>query len=326
MRLHSQFLGAPDRGDLVASEISPMVVLFGAGASYGAGDTEPKPPPLGQDLFEALRRLYASTWGRIPAELATSFRDNFELGMEVVIERHGFEVGPLMQGMAKFFSVFSVSHTGENLYQRLLQHAQAKNYYNNLLLATLNYDCILETAASQVGLSVNYFGNLPSQSSTISVWKLHGSCNFKLTGIEATRGVQYSGTGIEFGGGIEVLQPREVRTYYSGNTALYPCMALYAKGKPVSVAPALLANAQRKWDEVVREARLVVVIGVNPNPDDAHVWAPLAETDAELLYIGGVKSFRNWQNEFRNNKKCTVLASTWSAVSNGLVERLASTV
>ncbi len=30
------------------------VFIFGAGASHGAGEVSPQPPPLGRNLFEAL--------------------------------------------------------------------------------------------------------------------------------------------------------------------------------------------------------------------------------------------------------------------------------
>ena len=299
----------------------PMVVLFGAGASFGGGDTSPKSPPLGKDLFEVLQRLYPPTWGQIPSELAGTFRANFEEGMGVVIEKHGFAIGPLMQDVAKFFSIFSVG-SGTNLYVRFIRKAREQGYLGNLLLSTLNYECILETALSLAGLSISYFGELPNDSGTAGVWKLHGSCNFRLKELQASRGIRYSGTGISFGGGIDPLQPAEVQSYYSGNTALYPAMALFATGKPISIAPAPIKDAQAKWGELVKRASLVAVIGVNPNPDDSHLWTPLAETDAELVYIGGPDNFQAWKGQYRESKNSKMLGSGWDQGFDALISEL----
>lgn len=277
---------------------------------------------MGQDLFDILHRLYPTTWGQVPIRLAAQFRSNFEEGMGTVIEKHGFAVAPLMQDMAKFFSIFSVEDDS-NLYVRLMRHASDQGYLSKLLLSTLNYECVLETAFRYIGLRVNYFGELPNDSASAGIWKLHGSCNFRLKGIEATRGVSFSGTGVSFEGGIEPLQPKDVQTYYSGNTALYPAMALFAQGKPVSIAPTPIKSAQARWNDVVREASLVAIIGVNPNPDDHHIWTPLAETDAELVYIGGEVPFEAWKAQFRSDKSSRFLGSRWDKSFEVLTSELA---
>jgi hypothetical protein len=45
------------------------VVLFGAGASYGAGGIVPDSPPLGWDLYDRLCRCYPDSWGALPPTL-----------------------------------------------------------------------------------------------------------------------------------------------------------------------------------------------------------------------------------------------------------------
>ncbi len=55
------------------------VILFGAGASYGSERIGM--PPLGANLFEALRRFNPSGWGSIGEPFATKFREDFEAGM-----------------------------------------------------------------------------------------------------------------------------------------------------------------------------------------------------------------------------------------------------
>jgi hypothetical protein len=40
-----------------------IVILFGAGASYGAGHVLPQAPPLGANLYDALAAQYPKEWG-----------------------------------------------------------------------------------------------------------------------------------------------------------------------------------------------------------------------------------------------------------------------
>jgi len=41
---------------------------------------------------------------------------------------------------------------------------------------TLNYECILDVAASHLGLKLAYLAKVPPLGNLL-VWKLHGSCN-----------------------------------------------------------------------------------------------------------------------------------------------------
>ena len=131
---------------------------------------------------------------------------------------------------------------------------------HDILWSTLNYECLLEIAGSQLGYSINYFKDpVADATKELPVWKLHGSCNFRVTGLEATRGVQF-GTGVVFGGGIQPIDPGQVATVYQGKTALYPAMALYAANKPISMSPAPIRDAQQRWATYVRNAEKLLVV------------------------------------------------------------------
>lgn len=58
------------------------VILFGAGASYGAERFGM--PPLGKALFESLRQFDPNGWGQIKEPLASKFCSDFERGMVVL--------------------------------------------------------------------------------------------------------------------------------------------------------------------------------------------------------------------------------------------------
>ena len=59
------------------------VILFGAGASYGAGHIQPEAPPLGEGLYEALATHYPNEWCSQSQleKWADKFRDDFEQTM-----------------------------------------------------------------------------------------------------------------------------------------------------------------------------------------------------------------------------------------------------
>jgi hypothetical protein len=293
------------------------VVLFGAGASFGSGSVVPTPPPLGAGLFPVLHRLYAS-WRSIPDDAAKLFVPNFEAGMAAVTEKYSMAIAPLMQDMAIFFAAFGMRPEDDNLYLRLLRDTAARK---DLIWSTLNYECLLEIAGSILTHPINYFAEPTDSSKELPVWKLHGSCNFKVTGLEATRGVSFGG-GVVFGGGIHPMNPGEVRAHYKGTTALYPAMALYAKGKPIAMSPAPIQDAQKRWAERVRSADKVLLIGVRPNADDAHLWDPLKETDAAIAYVGGKSELDAWIAAHRSTKPTEYLGNRWTSTYDAAIDFL----
>jgi len=285
------------------------IVLFGAGASFGSGHVYPKPPPLGMDLFPALRGLYAA-WREVPETLANLFQKSFEAGMAEVIEKHGFAIAPLMQGMAIFFSIFTITRDAQNRYVSLLQSTACRT---TIIWSTLNYECLLEIAGSRLGHRISYFKDpVPDGTAELPVWKLHGSCNFRIAGLEATRGVRFR-TGVVFGGGIEPIDPGRVLAIYQGSTALYPAMALYAANKPISMSPAPIQDGQQRWGAHVRSADRILILGVRPNPDDEHIWGPLSETEGEIAYVGSKNAFQEWVAEYRAGRPFRHLADSWTA-------------
>lgn len=291
------------------------LVLFGAGASFGSGDVQPRTPPLGADLFTALQKLYP-TWRSIPENAAVAFSEDFEGGMHRVIEHYGFAIGPLMQEMAIFFSIFGIPQDGDNRYVNLLHSLAGQS---DIVWSTLNYDCLLESAASRLDRAIAYFNDPMRDDSTVPIWKLHGSCNFRVGNIKATRGVKFSGTGVVFEGGIEPIQPSEVKNHYGGNTALYPAMALYAAGKPISMSPRVIQDAQGRWADHVNGSDKVLTIGVNPNPADIHVWDPIAMSPALVGFVGSEDSFNEWLAEYRPKLPSQYLGATWGIAEERVI-------
>lgn len=291
-----------------------IVILFGAGASHGAEGVIPLAPPLGTTLYEELSLMFPQGWGNFSQSIQEQFRNNFEEGMSSLWDSGSHAIPLLMQQMAIFFARYLLySHRIDN-YSKLLDNILPAA--KPIFFSSLNYDCLFEIAVSMSGRSINYFANAPASDSDIIIWKLHGSCNFlPHGGVTATRGVS-------FGTGIQPVNPSQVLTYCTGNTALYPVMAVYSRGKPVQIASQIIQQIQKFWATAIESASTVVIIGVNPYPVDSHIWQPLSTTKAKLLFVGNENTFSIWRSEYRRDKDSVYLGSHFGscieAISNNL--------
>jgi len=295
------------------------VILFGAGASYGSGAVHPEPPPLGDQLFDLLTRAFPASWGALPNDHQARFRESFELGMGALLATGSHAVPPMMQEFAILFSRYQ-SRPG-NAYSLLVESLDEAGKIDRTAYASLNYECLLEWALMMYHQPVAYFG--PKRGFT-DVWKLHGSCNFLPTGLSvapARTGVTYGGSGVKIGAGIEPVEPSTVPSHLR-DTGLYPAMAHYAPGKEVQISEHSIQKVQDLYAAAVAAAESVGVIGVRPNVEDGHVWAPLAETPARILYVGGRDAYNDWRRSHRGNRPTEHLGDRFSEAIAPLVDAL----
>jgi len=297
------------------------LILMGAGASCGCQHVYPKQPPLSSQLYDELVNSFPYSWGETSEMQAVQFRENFELGMDVIWQRQSPIIPTLMRDMAIYFSQFRPDGSPLDFYSRLLIYIRSHNMENKIIFSTINYECLIELVVSSLGLQIDYFSDTPSSKEKITLWKLHGSCNFMPRGLSATRGVLYT-AGVQFGAGIVPIQPHEVLAFCRSNTALYPAMSIFARGKPMQICPQIIQLLQNFWKSCVAKAEKVVIIGVNPNLNDTHIWTPLANTDAKILYIGNQKRFENWRRQFRPTRDSVWLAGTFEKGFNDLLENI----
>jgi hypothetical protein len=279
-----------------------LVFLFGAGASQGALHIKPHQPPLGRELYDALAAGYPKEWG--PEShlhfFAADLRDNkFERTMaEEVCPR----VAPLSilewyRPMALFFSSFAPDGTEKDLYSELLRALRGGRRLRTTVFGSLNYDCIFELAALRQGLTVSY-QPATGGDEAVEVLKVHGSCNFITEDMSRWRHQLTSpGASVEFQ--FRMLPPAGLpetlgRVFSNRETHHYPIMSLYATGKGTIVAPVQIWNIRNSWGARAREADMLVIIGVSPNPEDLHVWEPVRETRARVFYVGGKAEFGQW--------------------------------
>lgn len=298
------------------------LVLFGAGASHGPPSIIPSQPPLGSDLYQSLAAMFPHSWGSMPSELETEFIHDFETGMAQLWESGSHAIPNLMQHMAIFFAQYNIEASGTDSYSALLEQLANEGKLANTIFSTLNYECLLEIAASTSGRAVNYKSEYTPSEEALTIWKLHGSCNF-LPGeaIKATRGVSYS-SGVSMNIGVREVNPSEVAPYLTSNTALYPVMSIYTEGKPVQISRNVIESLQNSWKVAVDSAEAVAVVGVHPNIIDEHIWVPLASTNASVSLIGNDEAINQWIREARGSRPSQYIGSRFQEHIAELVEFL----
>ncbi len=72
----------------------------------------------------------------------------------------------------------------------------------------------------------------------------------------------------------------------------------YFEPTKFTVSGANFIDAQRmEYERAVASADRVVIIGVRVHAVDKHIWDPVANTDARLMYVSGASAatdFTNW--------------------------------
>ena len=210
--------------------------------------------------------------------------------MAVLARDYSSAVPQLMRDMAIYFIQFRPVER-RSLYNCLIHDVQAAGLIHRVGFSTLNYECVLEFAMLEEGLAIDYFGDAGPGSTR--VWKLHGSSNMFSHGLEAGSGISYS-AGVVFQGGIQAwLDPNKVISHCLAGTGLAPVMSLFMEGKPTSVSPSALQSVQKEWATAILAAKAIICVGVRPHPPDSHVWEPIANSVATLLFVGDETLFHN---------------------------------
>ena len=274
-----------------------VLLLFGAGASYGAGGIR-KAPPLSNVLLLELQKAFPATWGQINALLSKKLASDFEKGMDELSQDLKNNLARLLWDMAIYFSRFKIDYPSNNLYWQIVDKYKGPLIRNDIVLSTLNYDCLIESALHHAGFLPEYHGNAPGPR----LLKPHGSCNFMPRGVKGS--VLEMNLEIEAGAIIncplEAVNPECVESEI--HTTLYPpAMSLFVSKKTDIVTPKIISNIRDEFKERALKARKIISIGVKPNPDDTHIWKPIAESSGEVLLVGGEGECRNWIKEHRTD-------------------------
>jgi len=268
-----------------------LAILFGAGASFGAGDVRPYPPPLGNHLFNVLEQHCPRTWGQLPAHYKRMLRADFETGMGELWEQADLAPSQLFIDMGVYFTRFDPPGDGSDCYTHLLRAIQGRGLVGQTVIASLNYECILDVAAKPVGLLLAYLGKAGAPPpGNLLILKPHGACN--LLPAAQVHGMSLVAAGGESGfynGGLPNVPPSlpAVRQAYAEGFALPPMMSMYSKTKHSPVGRSFLQQTRDQWRQWVATCSAICCIGARPVLWDEHVWDPIIASDAPCWFVGG---------------------------------------
>jgi hypothetical protein len=279
-----------------------LVFLFGAGASYGATHMLPERPPLGWEVYDRLAQAYPDVWGpkTLPGWYADGLRRDFERTMfdEICLRIPSLNILEWQRSMAMFFARFTPDESSEDLFSRLLERLKESGGFSEVVIGSLNYDCILEKAAVRLGLRVEYLSDGAGED-VARVIKIHGSSNFVTENLERHK-VYLTSPGSAIGCAFECINPllaeETLKEKFAPRELRYaPVMSLYAWGKNSLVGGVKVQELRNCWRTHALYAEQLVIIGVRPNRGDTHIWETVRGTGARVYYIGGREDHRGWQ-------------------------------
>lgn len=269
--------------------IAQVAVMVGAGASYGCGRVSPGPPPLGDGLYRWLREQCPGTWRAIKGALHERFeKDGFEVGMYEAWTNYSEQTQNMLIDMARAFARFKLPADGSDLYTSLLRGLVANRLLDRTVFSSLNYECLLEQAGGTLGLPVGYWSTGRPVNALV-ILKPHGSCNLLPdTGTNVFHNIRITtagGSSQYFAGPVKPVPLDEIERLT--HNSLPPAMSLYAPGKHTPVALDWVNKVRDEWRDVAVGCQTIAIIGVRPIWADAHLWEPVIESKARVLYIGG---------------------------------------
>jgi hypothetical protein len=256
------------------------------------------------------KELYAALAARFPVELGHRSRlwrykdglqQDFEntMATKVCLENPTLDVLTWQRKIASYFAGFTLDSTGDDLYSRLLAFLQRTGKIKHCVFASLNYECIFEQAADKLEIQVDYSCG-ERRDEGISVLKPHGSCSFITPDIRQWEH-QLTNPNAHLACGMECLSPVGIEETLAAKlgpkNCNYPVMSLYSLGKDSLVAGMKIQEIRNAWSTLLLGASAeatVAVIGVRPNSGDTHVWTPIQNTSAKLLYIGSENDSPIW--------------------------------
>jgi len=298
------------------------LILFGAGASYGCERASPYCPPHGSGLFDDLQKHYPDVWGTLPGSWRPKFVPNFEPGMKELWDSGSHDTPVFMRCMADYFARFRP--LPGSAYHRLLEHLDAHGSLAGTFFSTLNYDCLLEYAGRQFRPTIQYFSTDPTGSAALTVWKIHGSCNFLPASVSgAASAVSYAASSVSWDGEMTIVDASQVGPFVA-ESAFYPAMSVFMEGKPVHSHHSHIKQLQSWWADAVARADVVGLIGVRPNQADEHIWQPLAKTAADLVVIGNRNDYEQWAAARRAKRSTRIVGDRFARDLASFAETFAS--
>lgn len=297
-----------------------VLLLFGAGASYGSDLCGT--PPLTLNLFNELKAFHPNIWNQIPIELENIFISDFETGMSNLSDNNPTLLPILQRSMASYFFKFEPKE--ENLYRKLAKKIKSTRWKG--IVVTINYDRLLTKALVDEGLTIKI--NNSNFDNSINLILPHGCCNLFNENVKGLpKNIKMNGLRVKTNlVGISPVLKNNPKDFYSAikTNAFPPIMSYIESGKSTMSGVDFITEQRRLYEKEVLNSDLVCIVGVKINPRDKHIWLPLQNTSAELVYCSGKdwKEFENWSKKFRRYNTLTIFKGYFREFSNDIFQFL----
>ena len=263
--------------------------LFGAGASFGS-EAGVHVPPLGNKLYEQLKGILRVA-PEIEPEVEALFSTNFEQGMDELMRRKSWTQQSFQQDLARYFVQFEPGPS--NYYRRLVRIFGTGRV--NTLLASLNYDILLERSMELEGVTYNHIITRDHPHRSLPIYKLHGSCNIVPDPPAQIRGILIDldlpnfplGERAEGVGGdrVKSLTRTELLQWLEEEDTLVPCVAMYAASKMMRDHATPFIRLQRGWASAIHNMEALFIIGVRMALHDRHIWDPISSFKGKIYWV-----------------------------------------
>jgi hypothetical protein len=299
-----------------AVEVPKFVLFFGAGASYGSGGKHLHEggllPPLGHALYPKLRDApELKYWNDLPNDITEIFlNESFEAGMFALDQSKDGPRKSLWRDieLALFFSRYRPEPA--NLYWKLASRISRRlsRGWSGAVI-TLNYERLLEESFMRntvftVVKGVTFYDEdyLPeiSDDQIIEVCYPHGGCQFFLgQAWIAGEGDIVFADAAKYAGNVGATHILSwPRISIACQDRQIPIICRYQENKRPSVNNYFIVGQKERAQQMIAKAEIVTIVGVQCYETDKHIWGPLADTAAKLIYVEpgelGQERFRAW--------------------------------
>jgi len=263
------------------------LLLIGAGASFGCGGLNAR-PPLGTTLYQELVS-FSDIWASLPATHARAFvTDGFERAFDYWQEPRleGLK-SPMLWHMAFYFDRFRIADSNACAYVALAKAIIQLELLSQIAFVSLNYDTILEQAFLSLGVSIRGWSNF-SEPQLAWFIKPHGSSNFLPTKMSifapglVGRGAFNPKPNWVYPGQVcrESPPPLEI-----AQGLVHPIMAHYNRDKFARCGRDLIDALRNEWTQLALSAKIIAIIGVRPTIYDKMIWQSIATSPAKILFV-----------------------------------------
>ena len=299
-----------------------ILILFGAGASYGNGGPDLKPPLGGGSLLEELVRAEYPTWMSLTENERSWFAKDFEIGMETLQKacQNGetrVNFTDLHKEMATYFSRFHVADE-LGVYAQLFRRFQRDIFEGSVLLATTNYECLLEYS-SRATYGRDAWKYRREDPGSFTIMKIHGSCNFGI----GKGFLKVTGKMNNCGGETKGFQfrPYDLDTMQDNiaESGWQPALSVYAKGKPVIVGTDTVDGIQSDYAAAAADCTWIITIGIKPLKDDKHIWNPIMGSKTNVVSIDPSPDYMFFNSSIGSDR-CCVWPMTFEAAAPRLFD------